>query len=163
MKFIILLHKVAFDYVTLFDVYECAIDNATLERKLNEAERRLTEIDFVLLWANRQLGETTQRITTAQKASSPEFQAWLRHKNANGADIYVGMNALQQHASTRTKDDIEKISHVYLDLHHGGTASIEALENSDLVPRPTYVLNMSPEKFQIVWKVEGMTMRGLKP
>ena len=160
VKFIILLHKVAFDYVTLFDVYECAIDNATLERKLNEAERRLTEIDFVLLWANRQLGETTQRITTAQKASSPEFQAWLRHKNANGADIYVGMNALQQHASTRTKDDIEKISHVYLDLHHGGTASIEALENRDLVPRPTYVLNMSPEKFQIVWKVEGMTIEG---
>ena len=63
-----------------------------------------------ILVLNRQLGETTQRITTAQKASSPEFQAWLRYKNANGADIYVGMNALQHHASTRTKDDIEKIS-----------------------------------------------------
>jgi hypothetical protein len=50
VKFIILLHKVAFDYVTLFDVYECAIDNATLERKINEAERRLTETDSVLLW-----------------------------------------------------------------------------------------------------------------
>ena len=49
VKFIILLHKVAFDYVTLFDVYECAVDNATLERKINEAERRLTETDSVLL------------------------------------------------------------------------------------------------------------------
>src|SRR5258708_33239520 len=67
------------------------------------------------------------------------------------------MNALQHHASTRTKDDIENISHVYLDLDHGGTASIEALENSELVPRPNYVLNTSPEKFQVVWKVEGMT------
>jgi hypothetical protein len=111
-----------------------------------------------VLVLNRQLGETTQRITTAQKASSPEFQAWLRYKNANGADIYVGMNALQHHASTRTKDDIEKISHVYLDLDHGGTASLEALKNSDLVPRPNYVLHTSPEKFQIVWKVEGMTI-----
>jgi RepB DNA-primase from phage plasmid len=107
---------------------------------------------------NRQLGETTQRITTAQKASSPEFQAWLRYKNANGADIYVGMNALQHHASTPTKDDIEKISHVYLDLDHGGTASLEALENSDLAPRPNYVLSTSPEKFQVVWKAEGMTI-----
>jgi hypothetical protein len=107
---------------------------------------------------NRQLGETTQRITTAQKASSPEFQAWLRYKNANGADIYLGMNALQDHASTRTKDDIEKISHVYLDLDHGGTASLEALENSALVPRPNYVLETSPEKFQVVWKVEEMTI-----
>jgi hypothetical protein len=70
----------------------------------------------------------------------------------------VGMNALQHHASTRTKDDIEKISHVYLDLDHGGTASLEALQNSDLVPRPNYVLETSPEKFQVVWKVEGMTI-----
>src|SRR5439155_960383 len=111
-----------------------------------------------ILVLNRQLGETTQRITTAQKASSPEFQAWLRYKNANGADIYIGMNALQHHASTRTKEDIEKISHVYLDIDHGGTASLEALENSDLVPRPNYVLNTSPEKYQVVWKVEGMTI-----
>jgi hypothetical protein len=113
---------------------------------------------IAVLVLNRQLGETTQRITTAQKASSPEFQAWLRYKNAIGADIYVGMNALQHHASTRTKDDIEKISHVYLDIDHGGTASLEALENSDLVPCPNYVLNTSPEKFQVVWKVEGMTI-----
>jgi len=113
---------------------------------------------IAVLVLNRRLGETTQRITTAQKASSPEFQAWLRYKNANGADIYLGMNALQHHASTRTKDDIEKISHVYLDLDHGGTASLEALENSALVPRPNYVLETSPEKFQVVWKVEEMTV-----
>ncbi len=49
VKFIILLHKVAFDYVTLFDVYECAIDPTTLEKKINEAERRLTETDSVLV------------------------------------------------------------------------------------------------------------------
>ena len=68
------------------------------------------------------------------------------------------MNAPQHHASTRTKEDIEKISHVYLDIDHGGTASLEAFENSDLVPRPNYVLNTSPEKYQVVWKVEGMTI-----
>src|SRR6266704_2465605 len=55
VKFIILLHKVAFDYVTLFDVYECAIDNGTLEKKIHEAERRLTETDSVLLWEEQYL------------------------------------------------------------------------------------------------------------
>jgi hypothetical protein len=113
---------------------------------------------IAVLVLNRQRGETTQRITTAQKASSPEFQAWLRYKNANGADIYVGMNALRHDASTRTKEDIETISHVYLDLDHSGTASLEAIGNSDLVPRPNYVLNTSPDKFQVVWKVEGITI-----
>jgi hypothetical protein len=49
VKFIILLHKVAFDYVTLFDVYECAINPEALERKIAEAERRLLEADSALL------------------------------------------------------------------------------------------------------------------
>ena len=49
VKFIILLHKVAYGYVTLFDVYECAISPSVLEKKLKEAERRLGESDFVLV------------------------------------------------------------------------------------------------------------------
>jgi len=49
VKFIILLHKVAFDYVTLFDVYECAINPRLLETRIQEARRRLTEADSVLL------------------------------------------------------------------------------------------------------------------
>ena len=113
---------------------------------------------IAVLVLNRNLGETTQRITTAQKAASPEFQAWLRYKNANGADIYVGMNPLKQDASTRTKGDIETIRHVYVDLDHGGSAALEEIKNSDLVPQPNYVLNTSPEKFQVVWKVEGITL-----
>ena len=43
VKFIILLHKVAYDYVTLFDVYECTISPDVLERKIQDAERRLEE------------------------------------------------------------------------------------------------------------------------
>src|SRR5579859_2959694 len=113
---------------------------------------------IAVLVLNRQLGETTQRITTAQKAASPEFQAWLRYKNANGADIYVGMNPLKQDASTRTKSDIETIRHVYVDLDHGGSAALDEMKNSDLVPQPNYVLNTSPDKFQVVWKVEGITL-----
>ena len=55
VKFIILLHKVAFDYVTLFDVYECAINPDLLESKIKEAERRLIEADFALLWEEEYL------------------------------------------------------------------------------------------------------------
>ena len=112
---------------------------------------------IAVLVLNRSLRETTQRITTAQKAASPEFQAWLRYKNANGADIYVGMNPLRQDASTRTKDDIETIRHLYIDLDHGGSTALDAIKNSDLVPQPNYVLNTSPDKFQVVWKVDGIT------
>src|SRR6266852_4199015 len=38
VKFIILLHKIAYDYVTLFDVYRCAISPPLLEERIEEAE-----------------------------------------------------------------------------------------------------------------------------
>jgi hypothetical protein len=41
VKFIIQLHKVAYDYVTLFDVYECAINPELLEKRIHEAEQRV--------------------------------------------------------------------------------------------------------------------------
>jgi hypothetical protein len=46
---------VAFDYVTLFDVYECAINPDLLESKIKEAERRLIEADFAMLWEEEYL------------------------------------------------------------------------------------------------------------
>jgi RepB DNA-primase from phage plasmid len=113
---------------------------------------------IAILVLNRQFGETVQRITSAQKAASPEFQAWLRYKNANGADIYMGMNPLREDASTRTKEDIKSIRHVYLDLDQGGPESLAALRNSKDVPKPNYVLTSSPGKFQIVWKTAGMSL-----
>ena len=113
---------------------------------------------IAMLVLNRDFGETIQRITNAQKASSPEFQAWLRYKNANGSDIYMGQNPLRKDASTRTKEDIESIRHVYLDLDHGGPDALESVENSSAVPKPNYVLTSSPGKFQVVWKVEGISL-----
>jgi hypothetical protein len=113
---------------------------------------------IAVLVLNRDFGETIQRITSAQKVASPEFQTWLSHKNANGSDIYIGMNPLRKDAATRTKEDIESIRHVYLDLDHGGAEALHSVENSSAVPKPNYVLNSSPEKHQVVWKVEGMSL-----
>src|SRR5882762_10553542 len=110
--------------------------SATASEYINDNFKPSDRIAVLVL--NRNLGETTQRITTAQKASSPEFQAWLRYKNANGADIYLGMNPLRQDASTRTKEDIASIRHVYLDLDHGGREAVQSLENSGAVPKPNY-------------------------
>ena len=104
---------------------------------------------------SRKSGETLQRITTAKNAASEDFQEWLRHKNL-GSDVYVGMNTLKSEAHGRTKDDIETIRHLYLDIDRDGPTALEAMESSGLVPRPNYVLETSPQKYQVVWKVEGI-------
>jgi hypothetical protein len=46
---IILLHKVLYDYVTLFDVYECAINPNKLEIKIAAGEQLFGTADYVLL------------------------------------------------------------------------------------------------------------------
>jgi hypothetical protein len=49
VKFIILLHKVNYDYVTLFDVYECAINPDKLEMRIKEGERLYQTEEYVLV------------------------------------------------------------------------------------------------------------------
>jgi hypothetical protein len=113
---------------------------------------------IAVLALNRDLRETVQRITSAAKAASPEFQAWLRYKNANGSDIYIGMNPLRPDAATRTKVEIEEIRHVYIDLDCGGKKALDEIRKSTLVPEPNFVLTSSPDKFQVVWKVKSMRL-----
>jgi RepB DNA-primase from phage plasmid len=136
--------------------------NSNLESKLDS----LSAPDYILqnfeasdriavLVRSRKAGETIQRITTATNAASQDFQAWLRHKNVN-SDVYIGMNTLRHDAQSRTKEDIETIRHLYLDIDRNGPSALEAVEASGLVPRPNYVLETSPEKYQVVWKVEGI-------
>jgi len=117
------------------------------------------ESDRVALLAlNRLSREAQQRITSAGKAASPEFQAWLQHKNATGSDIYIGMNPLKPEAATRTKQEIESIRHLYLDLDYGGPSALEEVLKSGLVPKANFVLESSPGKFQVVWRVEGISL-----
>ena len=107
---------------------------------------------IAILALNRGLRETVQRITSAAKAASPEFQAWLRYKNANGADIYIGMNPLKTDAATRTKEEIDGIRHVYIDLDYGGEKALEAIHQSSVVPKPNVVLTSSPTSFKLFGK-----------
>jgi len=106
---------------------------------------------------NREQGQTIQRIARADKTASPEFQAWLRHKNAHGFDIYIGMNPLKPAAFSRTKADIHEIRHLYLDIDQNGEEALASIRRSPELPEPNYVIATSPGKQQVVWKVEGIT------
>jgi hypothetical protein len=112
---------------------------------------------LAVLVRNPQRGETVQRITTAGRIAEPSFQEWLHFKNdREGFDVYVGMNPLKPIARTRTKEDILSIRHLYVDLDHDATKSLASIQQSNLVPRPNYVLYTSPDKFQIIWRVQEL-------
>ena len=111
---------------------------------------------IAILLRSRNRSEVMQRITTAEKIASPEFQAWLAFKNAEGFDIYIGMNTLKHGAYSRTKQDIDTIRHVYADLDYDGPRALAAIQSSELVPKPNFVLETSPGKYQAIWRVEGI-------
>lgn len=127
---------------------------AALGQYLNENFEPSDKLAVVV--RNRESGETIQRMSTAQRIASPEFQAWLRYKNAHGSDIYVSLNTFQDHARGRTKADLKEIRHLYLDLDEDGARKLAAILHDSAVPTPNYVLNTSPEKYQVIWRVEGI-------
>jgi len=112
-----------------------------------------------VLLRNRTSEEVIQRIASAEKIAAPDFQQWLKERNRAGYDIYIGMNTLKDGAYSRTKRDIDEIRHFYLDLDYKGTEALKAIHNSDDVPKPNFVLDTSPGKHQVVWKVEGVTLQ----
>ena len=98
---------------------------------------------------------TTQRIVRLEQVISPRYLAWLHYENHNGANVYVAANPLRPGSRKRTKDCIAEVRHLYIDIDVDGENRIAALRESENVPVPTVILSTSPDKYQVLWRVEG--------
>lgn len=98
---------------------------------------------------------TVQRIVVLERALAPRYLCWLAHENASGANIYVAANPLRSGSRKRTKESIASVRHLYIDIDADGEARIAALRASTAVPTPTAILSTSPNKYQVLWRVEG--------
>jgi len=115
--------------------------------------------NVAILVRHRHLGHTLQRITKAELIATPEFQSVLLEQNRAGADIFVGMNPIRDGAYNRTKQSLKEIRHVYLDIDRDGDQAIEVIRTSLNIPTPNFVLNTSPGKYQVVWRIEGANLQ----
>ena len=100
---------------------------------------------------------TQQRIWTAGKAASEKVQGWLRHANAQGADIYVSMNPLHPTARRRLKENVAEVRRVYLDLDQQGRDRLKKLLKDGFegkIPPPSYLVNTSQDRYQVIWNVK---------
>ncbi|MBN1566804.1 MAG: hypothetical protein JXA73_03090 [Acidobacteria bacterium] len=102
---------------------------------------------------NQHKNQLIQRIVTVQDLAANKFQAWLRFEDRLGSDIYVSMNPLKQDSWHRTKNDIAAVRHLYLDLDRYAVQSLFSICRDPRLPVPSYILNTSDGKYQIVWKV----------
>ena len=134
--------------------------NSFTPRQLSAAQYVLAlhqpEDRVAVLVRNRARPQTIQRILLAEDIASPRFQDWLEEQNKSGADIFLGMNPLRANCFARTKESVREIRHVYLDLDEDAPASLRAIRMDCKTPIPNFVLDTSPEKNQVVWRVDGL-------
>ena len=104
---------------------------------------------------DRRSGVVTQRIASANQIASQEFQVWLNSENRSGRDVFVSMNALADDARSRTRGDVSNIRHLYLDFDENGTRAVQHLQAREDIPKPNYLVNTSPDHWQVSWKVQG--------
>jgi hypothetical protein len=112
--------------------------------------------DTIALLLRRENGERpTQRVVRVEQALAPRYLGWLAHENATGANVYVAANPLCSGSRRRTKESIAEVRHLYIDIDADGEARVATLLASDAVPTPTTVLSTSPNKYQVLWRVDG--------
>jgi hypothetical protein len=109
---------------------------------------------LAVVLVNKPADSVIQRVATAQNIAASDFQAWLRHQNAQRYEIYISMNTLKERARGRTKADIGSIRHVYLDIDENGPESLQNIFQHQELPTPSFIVNTSANKWQVIWKVK---------
>jgi hypothetical protein len=113
------------------------------------------EETIAILLRREQPDRIVQRIVRVEQATAPAYMQWLAHENASGMNVYAAANPLRSGSRKRTKESIAEIHHLYIDIDLDGEARIGALRASDEVPTPTAIISTSPDKYQVLWRVEG--------
>lgn len=95
-----------------------------------------------------------QRITPAASAAAGRFQAWLRHLNARGHDIFIGMNPIRPGTKGRYKADVAQVRRLQLDLDANGPDSLRRVladATAGRLPAPAIVVRSSKDHYQVLW------------
>src|SRR5262249_2892653 len=98
-------------------------------------------------------GRVAQRVGPSSWVMHPRFQAWLRFKNAQHFNVYVGVNTIAPGHRSRTRESIGAIRHVFLEADHEGAAVLERVSARPDLPSPSYVLHSSTDRVHIFWRV----------
>lgn len=95
-----------------------------------------------------------QRIAPASHLRADRFQRWLRHLNAQGYDIFVGMNPIRPGTKGREKGDIAEVRRLQLDLDTNGPDSLRRVladAKAGRIPTPAIVVRSSQDRYQVLW------------
>lgn len=113
-------------------------------------------------------GAVVQRIAPAERIVEPDALAWLHKMNNLRFEVYGSLNTLRPDARTREKAGIAEMRHVYAEFDQEAATRVLGMQSRKDMPQPNHLIESSPGKRQVIWRVEGFEknqaeemMRGL--
>lgn len=95
-----------------------------------------------------------QRIVEAGSVAGERYQAWLRHLNSRGYDLFLGVNPIDPARGRREKRDVVGVRRLQLDLDADGANSLKRLL-ADVqlahLATPAIVIRSSRHNYQVLW------------
>jgi hypothetical protein len=104
---------------------------------------------------------TRANFITLENALLPETVGEIVKAQSEGWNAYIAMNAYTPGVERRRKQDVKAIRAVYAEIDQDGKtalAKIEADIAAGLVPDPHFILESSPGKFYVIWRVKDFTL-----
>lgn len=115
-----------------------------------------------VVFLHRPTGRTWQRVLSAHALANAPQQRWLRAKNASRHDVFVSLATFTPGCQRRTKAHVVALRHVFLDIDHAGNQVLQRLRSEPRLPAPTYIIESSRGRFQVLWRVGGFTLSMLE-
>lgn len=114
--------------------------------------------DWIALFLKSyETGRTAQRVGPLSLFLEPRIHAWLRAMNAQRFNVYVSVNAVRPGVRARTKNAIGAVRHLFLEADEDGWGVLSKLAECRYLPEPSYVLESSPNRVHVFWRVCGFT------
>ena len=110
---------------------------------------------IAVLLKHYESGEALQRVGPTTLFQQANVQAWLRLMNARHFNVYVSVNAIAPGRRSRSRDAIDAIRHVFIEVDHDGGRVLATINARHDLPTPSYVLHSSPDRVHVFWRATG--------
>ena len=98
---------------------------------------------------------------TVEEALKESTVASIADAQSKGWNSYIAMNAFTPGVTRRRKKDVKTIRTVYVEFDEKSEIGLDCIDTDDrlkIIPEPHFMLESSPGKFYVIWRVKDFTV-----
>jgi hypothetical protein len=106
--------------------------------------------------------ETRDHFQSLEELLPPTTPDQIADLQNDGWHVYITMNAFVTGVNRRLKKNVAAIRTVYIEFDENGDAGLDKIDadvKAGVVPEPHFILESSPGKYYVIWRVSGFEVR----